>query len=78
MARVTLRPFTLSNGITIPANTPLALPQSAIHTDEEIYTNAEQFDGFRFLAEEGVTVTKHQAVTISHEHLPFGLGRHAW
>jgi len=76
MARVTLRPFTLSNGITIPANTPLALPQSAIHTDEEVYTNAEQFDGFHFLrhsdTEEGVTVT------ISHEHLPFVLGRHAW
>jgi len=81
MTRLTLRPFTFSNGVTIPANTFVGIPQSAIHTDEGIYTNAEEFDGFRFLrhsdTEEDVVVTTHEAVTTSDEYLAFGLGRRA-
>jgi len=80
MITVTLRPFTFSNGVTIPANTLVSLPRSAIHTDEEIYTNAEEFDGFRFLShrssEGDVAVTTHKAVTTSYEHFAFGLGKH--
>ena len=82
MYRLTLRPFTFSNGVTIPEGTIVAVPASAVHTDENIYSNPEQFDGFRFSKARDmggyITVTSHSAVSGSPEYLPFGLGRHSW
>jgi len=81
MSRLALRPFTFSNGVTIPAGTPVSLPMRPIHVDEDIYPNAEEFDGYRFLKlrEEGSNKgAKHQMVTASAELLSFGFGRHAW
>jgi cytochrome P450 len=83
LKRLALRPFTFSNGVTIPAGTLLALPLHSVHTDEEIYPNADEFDGFRFFRlreKEGddVLVARHQLVATSPELLGFGLGRHAW
>jgi cytochrome P450 len=83
LKRLALRPFTFSNGVTIPAGTLLAVPLHSVHTDEEIYPNALEFDGFRFfkLREkegDGVLAAGHQLVTTSPELLGFGLGRHAW
>ncbi|KAI0245478.1 cytochrome P450 [Lactifluus subvellereus] len=81
MQRLALRPFTFSNGLTIPAGTLVALPAGAIHTDGEIYPNPEEFDGFRFSKlremEGDAMLTSHRAVSISPEQLAFGLGRHA-
>jgi cytochrome P450 len=83
LKRLALRPFTFSNGVTVPAGTLLALPLHSVHTDEKIYPNAHEFDGFRFLRlreKEGddVLAARHQLVTTSPELLGFGLGRHAW
>jgi hypothetical protein len=74
-----LRPFTFSNGVTVPAGTLVAIPASATHTDERIYPNPDEFDGFRFAklreSEGDTTMTsKYQSVSPSSEHLPFGLG----
>jgi len=81
MNRLAIRPFTFSNGVTIPAGTTIAAPACAIHMDEEIYSDPQQFDGFRFsklsALDGDVAQTKHQAVTTSPKHLAFGLGRHA-
>jgi len=82
LKRLALRPFTFSNGVTIPAGTLLGLPLHSVHTDEEIYPNAHEFDGFRFFRlreKEGddVLAARHQFVTTSPELLGFGLGRHA-
>jgi cytochrome P450 len=81
--RLALSPFTFSNGVTIPAGTLLGTPVHSIHMDEELYPNAQEFDGFRFSKlrekEGGDSVaTNHQMVTTSAELLGFGLGRHAW
>ena len=81
--RVALRPFTFSNGLTIPAGTRLGLPVHSVHMDEDLYPNAQTFDGFRFfrLREKGgadILESRHQLVTTSAELLGFGLGRHAW
>ena len=82
MMRLALRPFTLSNGMTIPAGTLVSIPASAIHRDEISYLNPDDFDGFRFAKlreSEGDTVTsRYQAISTSSENVPFGLGRHAW
>jgi cytochrome P450 len=82
MSRLVLRPLKLSNGMTIPAGTLVAIPASATHRDEISYPNPDEFDGFRFAKlrdDEGDTATnKYQAVSTSNENLPFGLGRHTW
>jgi cytochrome P450 len=82
MGRLVLRPLKLSNGMTIPAGTLLAIPAGETHRDERYLSNPEEFDGFRFakLREEEVDPmkTRYQAVSTSNEHLPFGLGRHTW
>ena len=80
--RLALRPFTFSNGVTVPTGTLISIPASAIHTDERIYPNPDEFDGFRFAKlreSEGDGMTsRHQSVSASSEHLAFGLGRHTW
>ncbi|KAH9954980.1 cytochrome P450 [Russula dissimulans] len=79
-SRLALRPFTFSNGVTIPAGTLVSLPMYPIHVDEDIYPNAEKFDGYRFLKlreESSNMAAKHQMVTASIELLSFGYGRHA-
>jgi cytochrome P450 len=82
MRRLSLRPFTFSNGVTVPAGTLVAVPASAAHTDEEIYPNPNEFDGFRFWklrdTDENKMTSRYQAVSTSSEHLTYGLGRHTW
>ncbi|KAF8491193.1 cytochrome P450 [Russula emetica] len=80
MLRLALRPLTLSNGMTIPAGIIVAIPASAAQRDERVYSNPDEFDGFRFAklreSEGDTTTSRHQAVSTSNEHFPFGLGRH--
>ncbi|KAI9511490.1 cytochrome P450 [Russula earlei] len=80
MTRLALRPFTFSNGMTIPAGTLVSVPFWAAHRDERIYPNPDTFDGFRFAKlreSEGSTMTtKYQVVSTSTEQLAFGLGKH--
>ena len=82
LVRLAQRPFTFSNGITVPAGILVGAPLSAVHTDGEIYPNPGEFDGFRFAklrecGEDGMG-SRHQAGTTSTTHLSFGHGRHAW
>ena len=84
--RLALRPFTFSNGVTVPAGTLVSIPASSTHTDERIYPNPDEFDGFRFsklresegAAEGDTMVSRHQTVSTSAENLAFGIGRHTW
>ena len=82
MERLTLRPFTFSNGVTIPAGTIVCIPASATHKNGRIYANPDEFDGFRFVklrgSEGDIVTSRHQVVSTSGEHLVFGLGRHTW
>ena len=82
MTRLELRPFTFSNGVTIPTDTLITIPLRAAHVDESIYENPNEFDGFRFAklrkSEEDTTGGRYQAVAASTESLTWGLGRHAW
>jgi cytochrome P450 len=82
VSRLSLRPFTFSNGVTIPAGTFISVPATAAQRDGRSYENPEKFDGFRFAklreGEEDSTTSRYQAVSVSNEHLPFGVGRHTW
>jgi len=79
--RLTLRPFTFSNGVTIPAGTLISLPTRATHQDELIYENPNEFDGFRFAklreSEGDVVASRHQLISASAKNLSWGLGRHS-
>jgi cytochrome P450 len=78
LTRLALRPFTFSNGVTIPAGTVIAAPVTAIHTDGEIYPNPDEFDGFRFAnLREHDGVAGQQVTSTSADYLTFGYGRHA-
>ncbi|KAI0046805.1 cytochrome P450 [Auriscalpium vulgare] len=79
LMRSALKPFTFSDGTTIPAGTLVACTSRALHHDDEIYPDADEFKGFRFssLREQEGQSTKHQMVAIDQEYLAFGLGRHA-
>jgi cytochrome P450 len=69
LVRLVLRPFTFSNGTTVPAGTCVAAPLSAVHTDGEIYPNPDEFDGFRFAKlrerEDGMG-SRHQTASDRH------------
>ncbi|KAI9434918.1 cytochrome P450 [Lactarius psammicola] len=78
--RLALRPFTFSNGVTVPAGTLVAAPTGAINRDGEIFPNPEEFDGFRFAKPregDGNAVAVRQALSTSADNLTFGIGRHA-
>jgi len=79
MNRLALRPFTFSNGVTIPAGTLVAVPASAAHKDARVFPNPEKFDGFRFAklreSEGDTAIGRYQTVSVSSEQLAFGLGK---
>jgi cytochrome P450 len=82
MSRLALRPLKLSNGMTIPARTLVAIPASATHRDEITYPNPDEFDGFRFSKlredEEDTMSSRYLTISTSSENVAFGLGRHTW
>jgi len=78
--RLVLRPFTFSNGVTVPAGTLISLPTRATHNDERNFENPDEFDGFRFakLCEnEGGDASRHRVSSMSTQNLAWGLGRHS-
>ncbi|KAH9006342.1 cytochrome P450 [Lactarius hatsudake] len=80
LLRLALRPFTFSNGVTVPAGTLIAAPTGAINRDGDIFPNPEEFDGFRFTKpreHDGNAMAGRQALSMSPDNLTFGYGRHA-
>jgi len=77
MQRKTLKDFTFSDGTTIPAGNTVSIPLLSIHQDEENYTDASQFDGFRFERMGDGERAKHQLENIDTNYVLFGQGRHA-
>ncbi|KAB5549553.1 ent-kaurene oxidase [Coniochaeta sp. 2T2.1] len=78
--RKVLRPFTLSNGETVPPNVTIEVPLHAIYNDPTIFPDPERFDGLRFYRarEEQGAKLHNQFVSVHHEtSLSFGYGRHA-
>lgn len=80
MGRYVFKPFTFSNGITIPKGSVIECASGAIHYDDEYHADAGVFDPFRWskMRENEGEKTKHQMVSTEFEYLPFGHGRHAW
>ncbi|KAI0322977.1 cytochrome P450 [Amylostereum chailletii] len=79
MSRVAVKPFTFSNGVTIPAGPTVYCAPFATHHDEDLYEDPRTFKPFRFaeLREGNDDSSKHQIVTTNPEFLTFGYGRYA-
>ena len=87
LTRKVLKPFTFSNGVTLPTGTYVGAHLHAAHRDGSIYERPEEFDGFRFVhekpqsdigAEKVVSKPRQAIYTTSKTYLSFGHGRHAW
>ncbi|THC98755.1 hypothetical protein EYZ11_001734 [Aspergillus tanneri] len=74
--RSTVRPYTFSDGLYLPANTFLSFPTYEFTHDEETYP--KPFDGLRFyrMREEG-DPSKFYFATVSNDSTNFGAGFHA-
>ncbi|CEJ91133.1 Putative Cytochrome p450 [[Torrubiella] hemipterigena] len=84
--RVVTKDYSLSDGLTIPANTTIGIPTHAVSMDPEIYPEPEKFKGFRFhdinKAKEtaGLKESSGPSVAYAAAHpgsMAFGYGRHA-
>lgn len=79
MDRLTTEPFTFSDGTYLPAGTYVYAAAASIHTDEDNYPNATQFDPFRFsTVREDNQSTKRHLVSTATDFIPFGHGKHSW
>jgi len=78
--RVVGEGFTFSDGIFIPRDQVIGTPVFAAHTDDNVYPNGKEFDGFRFsrMREQEGESAKHHASNTSLEFMTFGHGQHAW
>ncbi|KAH9477542.1 Cytochrome P450 monooxygenase 103 [Psilocybe cubensis] len=77
--RKTLKDFTFSNGLTVPADTHIVVATRPTHLDEGNYEDPDKFNGFRFahIREAEGEGVKHQMVYLSPDYVLFGTGRHA-
>ncbi|KAG6919289.1 hypothetical protein DXG01_007421 [Tephrocybe rancida] len=80
MQRKVLKDFTFSDGTMIPKGNTIAVANSAIHHDEENYSDPSIFDGFRFSKireQQAEGFSKHQMVALTNDYIVFGHGKHA-
>ena len=75
-----MKPFTFSNGVTVAPGITMGSPILPIHMDENIYSDPNSFDGFRFyrLKEQKGENAKQLCVNTNIDFLTFGHGTHAW
>ncbi|KAF8507441.1 cytochrome P450 [Gautieria morchelliformis] len=79
MTRMALKDVTFSDGTTIPRGAIVSAVASACHHDDDIYSNGDTFDGFRFsdLREQGGNGNMNQFVATNPNFIAFGHGSHA-
>jgi len=78
--RQAMKPYTFSDGTTIPKDVIMVSPMAAILRDESVYENPHVFNGYRFsnLREHQGESAKHHSSNTDLDFLPFGHGHHAW
>jgi len=79
LSRKAMKDYTFSDGTFIPKGTSISAASRAIHLDDEIYADANVFNGFRFsgLPDEGGQKVRSQFVSTSPDYIGFGHGKHA-
>lgn len=75
--RTVMVPYTMEDGCHIPAGNWIAIPQLALMRDEKIWPNGKEFEGFRFVDEQG-DASESRFTHPSHEFPFWGSIKHAW
>ena len=67
--------FTFADGTRVPKGTHISVAAAPRHFDENVYKNASEFDGFRFVTEGEAEedISQDRFVSVSNNYLPFGL-----
>lgn len=80
MQRYSLKPFTFSNGQTVPAGVILSCPVVSMQHDESYYSNPDDFHPWRFsdMRQKEGEGHKNQFASTNPEFLAFGHGKNAW
>ncbi|KAJ8519804.1 hypothetical protein ONZ45_g3285 [Pleurotus djamor] len=73
MIRKVLKSYQFSDGTEVPVGTTVAVPLAAMHTDENYYQNAADFDGFRFAGSRSASASMTAS---TKSYLTFGRGKH--
>lgn len=77
-----MKPYTLSNGVTLPKGTMVSVAVNNIHTDDQYYPNARQFDPWRFSrVREAAPADKKergQWAGLEKNFYSFGSGKNSW
>jgi len=78
MKRIAMKAHTFSDGTSIPAGAPIAVPTSSMR-DPSIFPDPLKYDGYRFLRlrQEPGNENRWQFVTTAPEMFGFGHGTHA-
>ncbi|KAJ8509428.1 hypothetical protein ONZ45_g8395 [Pleurotus djamor] len=74
MSRKAMKPFTFSNGVTIPSGFTLSVLSSEIHHDPRRYTYPNAFDPLRSVSDPNNPQIRHQLVHTSSDFLAWGHG----
>ncbi|KAK1960821.1 cytochrome P450 [Colletotrichum sublineola] len=76
--RSNARPYTFSDGLTIPANTQCCFLNYELNHDPEVYEDPETFDPYRFLRlREKVDPHKYHFAYVSEDSINFGAGTYS-
>ena len=79
MNRKVMTPFDFSDGTHVPAGNTVCVPQQAMMQDPELYSNALEFQGFRFVTQRDGAVTSTSRLSHPSLQFPFwGSVGHAW
>ncbi|KAI9148928.1 cytochrome P450 monooxygenase NtnM [Paramyrothecium foliicola] len=78
MRRMVMEDVTLSSGLVLPRGMQIGFPLHK-HFDQEVYSDPETFDGYRFvkMAGDPKREKSRHLVSTSVEHMGFGYGKHA-
>ncbi|EGD98143.1 hypothetical protein TESG_05529 [Trichophyton tonsurans CBS 112818] len=74
--RTVMVPYTMEDGCHIPAGNWIAIPQLALMRDDKIWPNGKEFQGFRFVDEQG-DASESRFTHPSHEFPFWGSIKHA-
>lgn len=75
--RKVMVPYTSPDGIRIPTGNWVAIPQASVMRDVKAWSNADSFEGFRFV--DGPEGSSESRLTHPSYDFPFwGAIRHAW
>ncbi|KAH8806731.1 cytochrome P450 [Flagelloscypha sp. PMI_526] len=75
LLRKVMTDFTFSDGTIVPRGNLICFAAGSMHESNEVYPNADTFDGLRFYQEDGTT--KPPITTPGYAWLVFGHGSHA-